>query len=366
MGWFDFRRKGVARDPATDKLWEVIFDNQKRKMSEYGMQVVANFIARTFMTLKVESDKKVNQKALSISPNPNQNASEFWRDIVYKLVMENEALVITNDTKSLLIADDFTVDEFANVENVFSSVSVGNFTFQRSFISSDVWHLKLNTDDWRKSFIKTNEELDNIYNYVINNVKMRNQFRATVGIESNAGLNNQTNVEGSLKKVLDKVKNSITSDSIAIMPELTGIKYDEKSQSYSAGGTGVDEISRLKKLVIEDVAAMLGIPVAMISGTQADTSGVADQYRENVVMPILIMIQRELQMKLNDPSILLSFERDMSIVRNSEQIDKLISSGYATRNMIAELFAMKPTDGGDEFIMTKNYEQANKGGDVVD
>lgn len=365
LGIFNFGKKGVARDPSTDKLFEVFFDNRKRMLSEYGMQVVANFISRTFMTLHADSDSDVNIQALNVKPNLNQNASEFWRDIVYKLIMKNEVLVVLNKDKSLLVADDFMIDDFANYQNVYKGVSVGNFTFQRSFVSNEVWHITLNTDDWRSSFIKTNEELDNIYNYVINNVKMRNQLRATLGIDSNASLTNKTEIDSNLKIVMDKARKAIGDKQIAIIPELNGIKYDEKSQSYQTG-VGVDEIGRLKKLVIEDAAAILGVPTALLSGTQADTSGVSDQYKENVVMPILIMIQRELQMKLSDPSISLSFERDMSIVRNSEQIDKLISSGFATRNMIAEIFGMESTEGGDEFIMTKNYEQANKGGDVSD
>lgn len=362
LGLFNFGKKGVARDPSNDRLFEMYFDNRKRMLSEYGMQVVANFISRTFMTLHVDSDIEVNIETLNIKPNKNQNASEFWRDIVYKLVMNNEVLVVINKDKNLLVADDFMVDDFANYQNVYKSVSVGNFTFQRSFISDEVWHITLNTDDWRSSFIKTNEELDNIYNYVINNVKMRNQLRATIGIDANTGLNGKDTINKSLDTVMNKTRNAIGDKQIAIIPELNGIKYDEKSQSYQTGA-GVDEIGRLKKLVIEDAAAILGVPTALLSGTQADTSGVSDQYRENVVLPILTMIQRELQMKLSDPSILLSFERDMTIVRNSEQIDKLISSGFATRNMIAKIFAMEPSEGGDEFIMTKNYEQSNQGGE---
>lgn len=355
MGLFNFSNRGVARDPVDDKFWEAIFDTRKRMLSQYGMEVLANFISRSFMALKVATNDEIISRKLNVAPNKNQNAAEFWRDIIYKLIMDNEVLVILNDSKDLLIADSFTMNDFANFQNVYSGVSVGNYNFQRSFVSDEVWHLKLNTEDWRSAFTRTNEELDNLYVYVINNVKLTNQIRATVSVDANSALNKTEAVNKNIGEFITKIRNSMNNNPIALLPELNGIKYDEKTQSYQSGG-GIDEISRLKQLVIEDAAAMLGVPTAMIFGSQADTSGVSDQYRENVLIPNLLLLQSELRMKLSDSSLVLSFDRDLTIVKNAEQIDKLISSGFISRNALAALFNISAIEGGDVITRTKNYE----------
>ena len=46
---------------------------------------------------------------------------------VYKLIYDNELLIIQNDTEDLLIADDFNVNEYAHVSNIYEHVRIGNF-----------------------------------------------------------------------------------------------------------------------------------------------------------------------------------------------------------------------------------------------
>ena len=366
MGWWNnFLGKRENDDSnAWDALWEDLFNTGKRDMAKYGMSVVANYVARSFLDIEVDAEKKDTTKRLNLNPNVNQNGPEFWRDVVYKLITDNEVLVIANETKDLLIADDFEVTDYANYENVYSGVTVGEFTFQRSFLESDVIHMRFSTDEWQDNFTRMNKEMDKLYDYVITNETLRNQFRATIGIDANGGLSGKSANSATISDYLEKVRNSIEHNKIALMPELNGLKFDEKSGQYSSAN-GVDVLTRIKNMVVADAANLVGVPVALLTGEQADTSGSLEVAKQNVLTPLLQLLEKECSKKLQE-NLLFRFANDRTVITDAERIDKLISSGFRTVNQVGKLYKYPPVEGGDERIMTKNYESVStntEGGD---
>lgn len=358
MGWFkNLVLKGNSRDPSSDDiLIQEFFNGVRSSLTDYGMTIVANYIARSFMSLKVDVDKKAIDKKLNIAPNKNQNAAEFWRDIVYKLVTENEALVVTNDTKDLLLADSFAIEKSTNYGNKYKYVTVGEYSFGRTFQHDKVWHITLSTEEWQRNFNNFNKELDALYEYIMGNAKRKNQLRALLKVEANSSFKKDDESEV-LNKMIAKIKNSVETNEVAIIPQLKGLSYEE--QNFKSGvnqSFGVDELAKLKKMVVLDAASILGIPVALLYGEQADNSGALATYRQNVVRPILMLLESEVAQKL-DMDINMSFHHDQAIFESAEQIDKLISSGVLTRNMAADYFDLPPVEGGDEFVLTKNYEK---------
>lgn len=364
---------GVARSPSYDTETQVLIDNffasAKGMLTQYGITIVANYIARTFMDLSVHSnpDNGVSQEALdklNLTPNKNQNAAEFWRDVVFKLITENEVLVVTNDTKDLLVADSFTTQKWTNFGDRYQNVQVNEYTFKRTFQNEEVWHITLTSTDWQKDvFSRMTNELDSLYANVLGNAKLKNQLRAVLKVEANANLSKEQEAE-KLQSSLVKIKKAIESSQIAIFPEKKGLTYEEKSsQSNVNASSGTDELAKLKHMVISDAANFLGVPDALLFGEQADKSGALSLYRQDVVKPIKNLLQSELSKKLKH-LVTITINNDHAIVDNAEKVDKLISSGMMTRNMVAELFDLPPVAGGDEFVITKNYEQ--KGGGSTD
>ena len=85
----------------------------------------------------------------NIEPNKNQNSSQFLQELVSKLLYYNEVLVIEVNGQ-LIIADDFSQNEYALYENTFTNVSRGTMTFNRTFSMNEVLYFKLGSDDIRK------------------------------------------------------------------------------------------------------------------------------------------------------------------------------------------------------------------------
>lgn len=78
---------------------------------------------------------------LNIRPNVNQSATEFWKEAYSKLIYEGSLLIVPINNQKI-IADSFSVDEYALRENVFTGVSRGSFTFNKAFVSSEVFYIK--------------------------------------------------------------------------------------------------------------------------------------------------------------------------------------------------------------------------------
>ena len=53
--------------------------------------------------------------------------------VIYKLIYNNEVLIVVNDTKDLLIADSFERVEYALYPDIFKGVTIGEYEFERSF-----------------------------------------------------------------------------------------------------------------------------------------------------------------------------------------------------------------------------------------
>ena len=85
----------------------------------------------------------------NIEPNRNQNSSAFIHKWISQLCRKNEALIIEQNGQ-LLIADSFTRTPYALYDDLFTQVTVRDFTFNRSFNQSEVLYLKLSECDMRK------------------------------------------------------------------------------------------------------------------------------------------------------------------------------------------------------------------------
>ena len=126
-----------------------------------AINLMANCISKCgFKTY--ESGKEIQGEeyyAWNYEPNKNQNASQFIQELVTKPIYCNECLVIESGMQ-LIIAENFTKEEYALKETVFSNVSRKNFTFNRSFRMSEVLYFRLNNKNIRRLL----RELGNGYN----------------------------------------------------------------------------------------------------------------------------------------------------------------------------------------------------------
>ncbi|WP_054777904.1 phage portal protein [Lacticaseibacillus saniviri] len=151
MGFLDiFKRRQDASTVFDFDLYEDTANGAYIK--EIALETVINFVARSIAQsdFRVYKGDRVIQDNLSyklnVRPNANQSSTTFWRDLIYRLIRNNEVLVIESDTHDLLIADTWTANSVALYPTTFSNVVVSGhdgigYPFYRTFSMDDVWYL---------------------------------------------------------------------------------------------------------------------------------------------------------------------------------------------------------------------------------
>ena len=339
-------------------------------LRKLALETCINFIGRTIS----QSDFRVmkgNKRQyddwhylLNIRPNTDQSAADFWQSFIYKLIYENEVLVILTDDNDLLIADDFDRVEYAVYPDTFSNVTVKDYTFKRSFRMDEVIYLTYNNEKLLNYMEAMFDDYADLFSRMIEVSMRNNQIRGTVGIESTQPLDGENKAK--LQSFIDKLFSSFKKNSVALVPKLKGFEYTEVAKGDTKG-TSIEELTKLKRSLIDDVANILGIPNALIHGELSDYETSIKAYIRFCNGPFVKKIQDELNAKVIEKADFLSGARidvfgitEKDLIDNAEAVDKLVASGAFTRNEVRELFGKERSDNPelDEFVITKNYQSA--------
>lgn len=370
MGWLsDVLKRNSELDWMFDL--DLTYETTHRAyLKKMALETCINFIGRTIsqsdFRIMENNERQLNDwhYLLNVRPNTDQSAADFWQDFIHKLIYENEILVILTDDNDLLIADNFTRDELAVYPDVFRDVTVKDYTFKRTFRMDEVFHINYNNEKLTKFMDGMFNDYADLFSRMMEINLRNNQIRGTVGIESTQALDEKN--QNKLQKFIDKLFNSFRNNSIALVPKLKGFEYNEVA---SGGGNGqsIDELTKLKKSLIDDVANILGIPNALIHGELSDYETSIKSYVRFCNSPIVKKIQDELNAKLFTKEEYLKGHRinvfgltEKDLIENAEAVDKLVASGAFTRNEVRELFGKERSDNPelDEFVITKNYQSA--------
>jgi HK97 family phage portal protein len=372
MGWLDSILK---RNSELESLFdlELTYEPTHRAyIKKMALETCINFVGRAISQSEFRYMKNGKRQLndwhylLNVRPNTDQSAADFWHDFVYRLIYENEVLVILSDNNDLLIVDDFERVEYAVYPDVFRNVTVKDYTFRRTFTMDEVWHITYNNEKLSTFMEGMFKDFGDLFSRMIETSMRNNQIRATVGLDSNQPLT--TDSTSKLQKFIDKLFAAFKNNSIAIVPKLKGFEYSEASDG-SHNGKSIDELTKLKKSVIDDVANILGIPSALVHGELSDFETAIKAYIRFGNNPLIKRIKDELNAKIITKDDYLSGEEikvlgltDKDILEYAGQIDKLASSGTFNRNELREMVGKERSDNPelDKFIITKNYQYADE------
>lgn len=368
------RRKDASYIYDLDLIQDV---SNRAYLKKLAIDTCIDYVARAVSASEfrvmsgTKSEKNDIYYKLNVRPNTDYLATNFWQEVINKLIRDNEVLVIVNDSHDLLIADNFIRNESANYPDTFTDVTVKNYTFQRTFNMSDVWYMQYNNaklDDYINGLWSDYGEL---FGRILETNMRNNQIRATVAVNATTGTASDT--QEKLQKFIDNTYKSFNHNSIAIVPITNGFEYNEVSSSKVNTNQSVSELNDLRLGFLNDVARLIGIPPALVTGEKVESKENLEAFYNSCLKPLLNKIRDELNAKLFSPFEYLHGKHIDVIGINrpdpfalSDSIDKLISSGTFSRNEIRQKLGEEPVKGLDEFVITKNYTTSTKGGDKDD
>ncbi len=344
---------------------EIVADICIRELCFWStVNLIANAVSKcefkTFINGK--ETKGLEYYLWNVEPNKNQNSSAFIHKWIAQLYKNNECLIIENKGQ-LLVADSFQRTPYALYDDVFTGVTVENFTFNKTFVQSEVLYFKLS----EKNMNAVAQALYSSYSKLIAyTMKAYKKSRGTKGVFSfnaipHAGTQDREFFDALIN---EKFKNFMELEN-SIIPIGNGQSYtDIGSKTYS------NESTRDIRAMIDDISDFyskaFSVPAVIVRGDIQDTSKATDNFLTFCIDPLTDMLSEEINrkkygyakfskgsyLKIDTKSI-----KHVDLLSVSTAIDKLIASGAFCINDIKKVCdeAIIDEPWAWQHFMTKNY-----------
>ncbi|WP_100373082.1 phage portal protein [Bacillus sp. FJAT-45037] len=360
------------------ELFEEI--SEKAYFKRLAVLTCINMIARTISQSEFrvkEDDKTIRDEMyykLNVRPNKNTSAASFWYTVVYKLIYENQCLIVQNDSDDLLIADSFSRIETANYEDRFKDVTVKGYTFQRTFSGGNVLYIEYANDNLTKLIDSIYTDYGQLLGRMFEVQMLKGGIRTTVDVDQISGKDEEK--QEKLQNFINRVYKSIKNKAFSIVPQQKGFTYHEHAKGE--GSPSATEINTLTNGFLDQVARALGIPPSFARGEVAENEHQTKNYLSMCIDPLLKRINDETNAKMFTQDEYLE-GKHLEIKRVSYQnifdlassVDKLRSSGVMNGHEIRDELGLKHSNEPslDKFLITKNYDDgsdSSKGGETND
>ena len=374
MGFHFFRwlkkknSSGEAQTVSAEEFWELYADAYIRDLAfESCVNLMANAVSKCELkTYRNNKEIKGAEHYLwNVEPNQNQNSSAFWHKLIHQLYRNRTALVVENNHK-LYVADSFQRREYALYDDIFSGVTVGNFTFSKSFAQSDVLFFELTAKNMRQ----ITDGLYSSYGKLISyGMKGYQRSRGEKGILT---LDAQARGDDKYRETLETIQNGgftkFAEAENAMLPLWRGMKYESLgSKTYNADSTR--DIRSMIDDVTDFTARGFCIPAALVNGTVQDVGSATSQLLTFAVDPLVDNLAEEINRKRYGQSGMdkgnysrfdTSQIEHIDILEQSGNISKLVGSGVECVNDIRALLGQSIINEpwAWEHFITKNFSTA--------
>ena len=357
--------KEQTQTVTADEFFGLYSDTYIRELAfQACVSFTANALSKCeFKTFTGGKELKGNEYYLwNVEPNQNQNSSVFLHKLVHHLYRDNEALVIENAGR-LYVADSYDRKEYALYDDIFRQVTVGDFTFNRSFAASDVLFFQLNDENVTRVIRGLYESYRKLLAYGMNAYQKSRGTKGTLEVDMAASGNKE------YKERYNAIRNEefrkFVNEDNSVLPLYKGMKFTELAHKTYSGDTTRDIRSMIDD-VTDFTARCFGIPPPLLNGSVQDVSSATDQALTFCIDPLADNIQKEITRKRYGRSGYLrgnylridtSSMKHIDLLDVSAGVDKLISSGVVCVNDLRGLLGlpliMEPWAW--EHFMTKNY-----------
>ena len=336
---------------------------------ELALHIAISYIANTMSKCEIkvyDKDKEVKDKfyyLLNVSPNPNQNASQFINQVFENYFYKGEALIVMHND-CLYCADDFDIDDTNPLkEFYYYNVSFNCQQIKKRFKASEVFHIKLDNKNVKKL-------VDLLYNQYGEIIAMALQtFKATNGRKYKLLLEQYRAGDPEFAKIYEEVlkeqlKTFIENDN-AVYPQFKGMDLQEFEAK--SGRTDTSDIIAMRKEIFEVTAQAFKIPLTMMYGNITNMNEIVKVYLSFCIDPLADMFSEEITRKrysFEEWENGCCIELDTScinyvdILEVADKADKAIASGLASIDDLRPRVRLKKlnTEFSTSHFITKNYE----------
>lgn len=364
---------GKARSPTTVEITcrDLLAAAQEFQLRDTCFWICANMIANAvgrceFRTFRDGKEVREREHYLwNVEPNVNQNSTAFLHKLVAKLLVDNEVLVIGTRQRegydALVVADSYmTGGSYPSKQNEYTSVQVGDVSYEKTFREREVLHLTLN-------HVNIKPVLDGLYSSYVRliNVAMRRyawdkgqHWKVHVS-QLASGADDFTQKFSQM--IEEQVKTFLDSDG-AVLPEFEGYAYTNE------GGKAAVELSDIQsqmKDIFAFTAKAFQIPAVLVDGSIQGTEDAQGRFLTGCIDPICDQLQEEINRKRYGYDKILrgdylridtSSIRHFDMFANAANVEKLVGSGVFSINEVLRAAGLPAIseDWADKHYLTKN------------
>lgn len=344
---------------------------------EIALYIAISYIANTISKCEIKTlraGEEVQDELyyrLNVSPNPNQNSSQFWNQIIERYFYSGDALVFMHKG-SIYCADGFTVEEFPFGEDVYSSVSVRAESLDKSFNAGDVFYFKLDNRKVsalvRGLFNDYSEMINAAVSSYIDGASEKYKLVLENYKQGDRNFNEEFNsvIKGHLETFINSRK--------AVYPQFRG--QDLRRMDAPGSTASASDVTAMRKEVFEITSQAFKIPLSMMQGNITNMGEIVKVYLSFCVDPVAQMISEEITRKTTTMEEWLRGDRvivDTSAINHidlldvADKADKLIASGVACIDDVRKRLGMQPleTDYSTAHYLTKNYAPVDEAASVL-
>lgn len=354
---------------SVDELCGQAIEYSARELSFMScVNMIANAISRCEVRT-YQNNKEIKQReyyTFNVNPNTNQNSTVFWHKLITRLFCDGEALVISTRKKdgydALCVADSYMLPEiYPDKQCEYKQVTVGSFTYDKTFRENEVLHFTLNHVNIRPLLNGMYSSYCKLLDSAIKQSLWSKGQHWKVHVDSVAS--GQADFEARFAQMIkEQIKPYFDTDG-AVLPEFDGYTYERQSGDSKSGDT------RDIRSIIDDIYTMtargLGIPPALLMGDVAGIGDVNTQFLSLCIDPLCDQIAEEINRKrytyddwrqgnfvIMDSSAIMHFD----MFNNAASIEKLIGTGAFTINDVRRAAGQPEIaeDWANTSYMTKN------------
>lgn len=371
--FWDWLAGGKARSPTTVEVScrELLAAAQEFQLRDMSFWLCANMIANAvgrceFRTFRDGKEIWEREHYLwNVEPNANQNSTAFLHKLVAKLLVDNEALVISTRQRegydALVVADAWLQNgDYPSRQNEYINVQVGYVSYEKTFREQEVLHLKLN-------HINVKPVLDGLYGAywrLISAAMKRYEWDKGQHWKVHVGqlASGAEDFTGNFSRMIEQQVKTFLDSNGAILPEFDGYAYTNEG-----GKANVDlaDIQAQMKDVLGFTAKALQIPAVLVDGSIQGTEDAQGRFLTGCIDPICDQLQEEInrkrygydRMRAGDYlRVDTSSIRHFDMFANAANVEKLVGSGAFTINDVLRSAGLPtiPEPWADEHYMTKN------------
>lgn len=350
---------------------------KKLQLSKLAIQkavgMIAHAVAKSEFVVQRRKEGRAKDDVywlLNIRPNPNETATDFWIEVIQKLLTEEECL-ICHVSNGLYIVDTYTSNNAVMIPRTYSNLSISSngeiFRLYRTFQSDDIIHLRAQNKKISKYLKSVLEMYNNTASALAAAKKLVSTPKFTLDIPGQITLLRTKDENGNEKPLtIDEYKKNIKrlleSDDIEVLQNQNGMVINQLKMDSNVSS---EDMVKIATEIFTECAQAFDIPKAVFLGEITEKADSTNEFITYAVGWIVELLNDSLNAKLVGKKAYLNGEKiwiDMSkfkhrdIIESAANLDKLRSIGFNFDEIRTTIgWEELNTDFSRERVITKNY-----------